>query len=271
VPLGPLHASVVHAEAAHKQLFDVLAARLVDDAVHPVRVLALEQVAVLGVLLEDLDQVFGRLDGRVPLVHEDEHLLAHLQAPDDVQVRDVVHDVFGALDRAVVFDPVKPAPQRRRPVGRVEVERAFFGRVDEVRHIDVVRQRGRQPQDPDHALRPDQRGQRPGDQTLKHDTALVVQQVDLVDDHQVDLVHEAVAFSGDDVPLFGRGHDDVGLFELGLGQTDVAGHFSDLDVEVLEGLGELLDDFGGERFERSEVDDFHWLASHVYNLVIALF
>jgi hypothetical protein len=100
-------------------------------------------------------------------------------------------------------------------------------------------------------------------QALQNKTSGVVEEMDLIDDHEVDKVHHAVCLSSDHVPLLRRGNQDVGFLNFRLRHLHISCQFSDLDTQVLERFSELIHDFRGQSLERSDVNNLELLLTHV--------
>ena len=117
---------------------------------------------------------------------EDDDLLAHFEDADDLVEDDFVHDVVSPLRIAHLLHSVKGALQRRRPVARVEAERALLICLDELSHIQVVGQSGGETDQPDRLLVLETSREGARDEALEDETTIVVQQMNLIDDHAVD-------------------------------------------------------------------------------------
>ena len=87
--------------------------------------------------------------------------------------------------------------------------------------------------------------------------------MNLIDDEAVDAVHHAVGLAGDHVPLLWRCHDDVSLGDLRFRNTHITRQLSNLHVQILESLLELVDDLRRQRFQRRNIDDLERLTFHV--------
>ena len=84
-----------------------------------------------------------------------------------------------------------------------------------------------------------------------------MEQVDLVDDEEADELRVGALprLARDDVPLFGGGHDDLRLVDLGLGEVDVARELLGDDPVGLEALREVPDHLGNKGLHGCHVDD----------------
>eukprot|EP00962_Isochrysis_galbana_P025538 scaffold7887_cov127-Isochrysis_galbana.AAC.1 len=85
-----------------------------------------------------------------------------------------------------------------------------------------------------------------------------MQQVDLVDDHQPHQLRVGAvsALAGDDVPLLGRGDDELGLADLLLGQLLISRELVDRDTKGGQPVAEVGHHLLHQRLHRGHVDGF---------------
>ena len=82
-----------------------------------------------------------------------------------------------------------------------------------------------------------------GHETLQDDTSFIVEEMDLIYDHDIDDFHHSISLSGDHIPLFGSRNYNVGLLNLLLGHVHVTGQLTDLDFEVSQSCLKFAYDF----------------------------
>ena len=164
----------------------MLISRLVDFSLDFLHVWALEQGCKSWLSLEDIDDLSRRVVGGGSLVDKDDYLLAHAENAAEVLEDDLVHDVVSSLGISHLLHAIKGTLKRCRTVACVKAKRARGICIDEVGHVQVVRQRGRQTYQSDRLLKLKSSGEGAGDEALEDETSLVVKQVDLVNDHAVD-------------------------------------------------------------------------------------
>ena len=208
-----------------------------------------------GLLVEpprSLDSVFSRVNKDHDLMTSLKHLLDLLEG-DLLQVLSRLHGT------GLAFRTEEVLLERDGAEGSIEVEQAsHLVHAKEVGNVDVVRERGRQTNNPDQGLCALHLSLCPCHQTLQHSATLVVQHVDFINDEQPHLLHElgiACAFTCDDVPLFWCCDDDLRIKDLGFSEMHVSSQFARLDAQPGQTLAELLCNFSGQRFHGRYVDD----------------
>ena len=251
-------ARVVDREAVREEVLERLGlgrlALLLQDLARR-RVLAHE--AVDRVVVErHVAQRRRRLRGLGARVHEDEDLVpARLR--QHLLVADLVHQLE-PLERLLLGDADVLLLQRHGPEAVVEEEHAR-GRLDaeQLRHVREVGQRRRQAHEPHGVARRLDLADRPRDDRLEDGPAVVVEQVDLVDDDQAHelRVRAVAALARDDVPLLRRRDDDLGRLDLRDRQRLVARQLADLHAVRREALAEVEHDLLHEGLHRRDVDD----------------
>ena len=251
-------ARVVDREAVREEVLERLGlgrlALLLQDFARR-RVLAHE--AVDRVVVErHVAQRRRRLRGLGARVHEDEDLVpARLR--QHLLVADLVHQLE-PLERLLLGDADVLLLQRHGPEAVVEEEHAR-GRVDaeQLRHVRKVGQRRRQAHEPHGVARRLDLADRPRDDRLEDGAAVVVEQVDLVDDDQAHelRVRAVAALARDDVPLLRRRDDDLRRLDLRDRQRLVARQLADLHAVRREALAEVEHDLLHEGLHRRDVDD----------------
>ena len=89
--------------------------------------------------------------------------------------------------------------------------------------------------------------------------------MDLVDEDQADelRVGAVAALARDDVPLLGRGDDELRLVDLLLGERRVARELVDRDAEGLEAVAEVEHHLLYEGLHRRDVDDLEGVEVHL--------
>mmetsp|Transcript_62196 Transcript_62196/g.148188 ORF Transcript_62196/g.148188 Transcript_62196/m.148188 type:complete len:1090 (-) Transcript_62196:715-3984(-) len=198
----------------------------------------------------------GGLGCLLARVHEHQHLVLPGLC-DNLIVADLVHELE-ALERLLLRDPDVLLLQRARPVRVIEVKEALL-LVDAQhrRHVLVVGQRRREADEAHQLLRGLDLADGPRDERLEHRAARVVEQVDLVDDHQLHQAREGpgVALAGDDVILLGSHHDHVRLAELLLVELDISGELLDDDPERLQALRKVHHDLRDQRLHGRQIDN----------------
>jgi hypothetical protein len=211
-----------------------------------------DRLVLDGGVAEELGRL-GRLLARVD--KDDDLVLAGVF--EDFFVTDLVRDLE-ALDRLLLGDADELLLERARAVRRVKVEETLFDvDLEEPGHVLVVGQGRRETDEADIVVRLLHAADRPCHDRLEDRTTLVVQQVDLVDDDQRDEVRvtRVGRFARDDVPLFRRRDNDLGLGDLLLRQLAVAREFIDGDAERLQALVEVADHLLHEGLHRRDVDN----------------
>mmetsp|Transcript_117329 Transcript_117329/g.373813 ORF Transcript_117329/g.373813 Transcript_117329/m.373813 type:complete len:463 (+) Transcript_117329:4361-5749(+) len=196
-----------------------------------------------GVVLHgEVAQRAGGLDGLLSRVHEDQDLIL-TGVFHELLVADLVHGVE-ALDGLLVGDTDVGLLERHGPVLAAEVKQALVGlHAQEDGDVLVIRQRGREADQTDVLLGGLDLADGARDDGLQHGAAGVVQQVDLVHDdqaHKLRVGPLVASLARDDVPLLGRGDDDLCLVDLCLGQIHVATQLADDHAIALQALRETL-------------------------------
>ena len=216
---------MVHADTVGEQLlqFPVFAPPDVFGGHPELRVRGAVEQRSLLLHLRHVRHGSPRLDSLLSRVDEHHHLMAPLKTVNRLLETNFVH-LLVALHEIPRGHPDEGLVQRDGPVGAVEEEKARFG-VDSQKTGDifVVREGGGQADDADHALRCFDLPLRARHQGLYHGTSLVIQKVHLVDDEQADQCRRAHVppLARDDVPLFRRRDNHLGLLELLLRQLHV--------------------------------------------------
>lgn len=90
----------------------------------------------------------------------------------------------------------------------------------------------------------------PGHQALPHRAAVIIDQVDLIQDHQAHKlgVRPALSLVGNDVPLLVHGHNHLGIADFLPGEADVARELTDGDAVGRQALGKVLDNLLNRAF-----------------------
>src|SRR5262249_52335209 len=143
--------------------------------------------------------------------------------------------------------------------GIVKVEHARV-RVDAEKdgHVDIVGQGGGKANNADHLLAGLDLSQRAGNNALQYRASVVIQQVDLVDDQQLDLANKvdvARALSRQNIPLFGRRHQQLRLAHFAARQLHVAGALSRTYPKTSQPPRKLASDLCSQCLHRGNVDD----------------
>ena len=86
--------------------------------------------------------------------------------------------------------------------------------------------------------------------------------MDFINNHAGYRVHEAVCFSRDNVPFFGRGDDDVCFLDLQLCHGHISSQLTHFHLQVFQCFLEFADNFCSQGFQRSDVDNFELLIFH---------
>ena len=80
-------------------------------------------------------------------------------------------------------------------------------------------------------------------------------------------VRPLAALPCDDVPLLRRCDDDVGFFDLLLGEMNISCQFSNFDAETFKPALEIADNLGDQSFHGSDVDDLELMKIVVDSLM----
>mmetsp|Transcript_12800 Transcript_12800/g.34382 ORF Transcript_12800/g.34382 Transcript_12800/m.34382 type:complete len:338 (-) Transcript_12800:910-1923(-) len=229
--------------------------------------LCLQDLARGGVLVQELGKrviLHGKVSKRA---RRFDGLLSRVDENEDLVLAGVLHQLFVAdlvhgvetLDRLLVRNADVRLLQWAWAVLVPVVEQALIGiDAQENRNVLVIRKRRREPHEADVFLRGFDLPDGPGHDRLQNWAARIMQQVDLVHDHQA---HElrvsplVAGFPGDDVPFLGCRNDDLRLVDLRLREVDVAAELPDDHAIALQSLLEALDDLLHEGFHGSDVDN----------------
>jgi hypothetical protein len=154
--------------------------------------------------------------------------------------------------------------QGHRPVRVVEIkEAAVRPHAQQRRDVFKIGQRRRDADEARHLHRGLDLAEDARDDGLEHRAALVVQQVDLVDDHEPhELRVRALArLSRHDVPLLRRRHQQLRLRDLGLAQLRVAGELGDGDAVRRQPRAKVAHHLLHQRLHRRNVHDLEFVQS----------
>jgi len=186
---------VVDAEPARGELLHLAVAAPGEVALEAlplaVRVVAGARVEQVDDALGDglLAQRLGRLDRVLARVDKHHALVAVLDELGDLVERGLV-EVGARLHRTrLALDADKVLLERDRAERRVEEEEAGVSvHAEEVGDVDIVGEGRREADDADEALHALDLALRAGDDRLDDGAAVLVQEVDLVDDEELDLL-----------------------------------------------------------------------------------
>mmetsp|Transcript_9219 Transcript_9219/g.31869 ORF Transcript_9219/g.31869 Transcript_9219/m.31869 type:complete len:371 (+) Transcript_9219:5572-6684(+) len=160
---------------------------------------------VQGVVCDGLlSEVLCGLHGLLPAVDEDQDLvlssiILHLV------IAQLIHQLQ-ALQRLLQCDAQEVLLQRAGPEGVVKDEETLVKvHAEEHGHVLVVRQGGAQAHQPSHLVRGLHLLDGPGHDGFQHGTPVIVQEVDLIDDHQLHQLGEGLVsrLARHNVPLLG--------------------------------------------------------------------
>ena len=182
-------------------------------------------------------------------MHEDDGLLAHAEDAYQVAIDDVVHYIVSSISITLFSDTVEGALEWGRSEASVKCECATLRGPYELCHVVVIRKRSRETNQSDRLLLLESSGQRPRDQALQHETSLVVEQVDFIDNHAVHKAHHSICLSRHYIPLLWSGDNDMGFRDFLLGDAHITSEFFDADIEIGEGSSELAHDLSCQSFE----------------------
>mmetsp|Transcript_54352 Transcript_54352/g.65401 ORF Transcript_54352/g.65401 Transcript_54352/m.65401 type:complete len:151 (-) Transcript_54352:756-1208(-) len=106
--------------------------------------------------------------------------------------------------------------ERHGAVGMIEEEATPVGYPEECGDILVIGQCGTQPHQPDGFVAALDLTEGAGYNGLQYGSTIVVEEVDLVDDHQFHQlrVRPPLTLAGDNVPFLGSGDQDLGISNL---------------------------------------------------------
>mmetsp|Transcript_5018 Transcript_5018/g.12679 ORF Transcript_5018/g.12679 Transcript_5018/m.12679 type:complete len:201 (-) Transcript_5018:491-1093(-) len=198
----------MHPKPAHKQLSKLLVLALLNHPVLHIVLCVLRHIkhSRCVVTLGQFKESASSFGGILARVHEDHDLVALFHAVEDLLVADLVHRGLDLVNIAP-HHPHKARLERHRAVRRVKIEQVTC-HVDAEEHGNVlIRGEGcRKPHDPDLLLGALDLPQCACNDGLDHGPALLVQQVDLIDNQQL---HQASQRSirtlpRDNIPLLRR-------------------------------------------------------------------
>ena len=250
------HTGVVDCEAVRQNVAQVRGTallRLRDENLSAGAVL-LEELRQLIVLQRRVAHRLGRLGRLLSAVDEDDGLrltrvLHHLL------VADVVHQLE-PLQGLLHGDADELLLQRTRTETVVEDEQPLR-RVHTEEGGDVleVGQRRGKTDDSHHLLCRLHLSHGASHDRLQHRAAIIMQQVNLVDDqqsHQLG-VRPVSRLASDDIPLLRGGDDHLRVVDLRAGQRHVAGELADVDAVGLQPRSEVAHHLRNQRLHGSDV------------------
>jgi hypothetical protein len=144
-------------------------------------------------------------------MRKNDHLLAHLQDSYHVVKDNIIHYVITSLCVTHLLNTVEGTLQRGRPETAVKRKSALAVSSDEFGNVFIVGQSSREPNDSDRFLHLHASGKSTGHKALKHETTLVVQKMNFINDQNVYQSHHAISLTSNYIPFFRGRNDDMSL------------------------------------------------------------
>mmetsp|Transcript_36400 Transcript_36400/g.109276 ORF Transcript_36400/g.109276 Transcript_36400/m.109276 type:complete len:248 (-) Transcript_36400:447-1190(-) len=177
-----------------------------------------------------IPQRHGRLPRLLPAVHENEHLIA---IPPLSQGAFVAHFVLNtkALERIPFGNTDVLHLEGYRAIRMIEEEETLVGfDAQECRDVGIIGQGGGQSDQTDGFGGRFDLTYYAGDDRFQYRASIVVQQMDLVHNDESDQlsVRPPFALTGDNVPFFGGGDEELRLGDLLTGEAGISRQFANI-------------------------------------------
>src|SRR5690242_4592813 len=199
-----------------------------------------------------------RFCGFLSRMYKDKHLVpVFTNLLQDLGIANIVHGLQ-LLDSFFVSDTNELLFQRTRSECAIEVEQTLvWVNAEEACDVSVVRQRSTKTNDTNVVTSLLAAAKRSADNALDDWTALIVEQVNLIDTNELDEVDVAGVsrLTGNDVVLLGRCDDYLSLGNLLLRQLAITGKLRDLDAVGFQTFPKVTNLFSDQSLEGSNIYD----------------